>query len=386
MSTLGDINTGALQAKAFNGRWAVQPSDVIPLTAADPDYPVCKAIIDAIKHYVNDGYLSYGPFLGLPSFREAVANHFNTRKQASLRMDHVLAVNSAAQAMMLVARYVLKEGDEAIILDPVDFLFARTLKAIGVEPTLCPVDTETGNIDVEALQRLIGPKTKLISICNPHNPLGRVYTRNELQRIGQIAQAHDLWVMSDEIWSDIVYDQREFTTFSAACPEWAHRSFTVYGFSKTFGLAGLRIGALICNDTAVLEDLAEKEGFYATIEGVSTLSQIAAEAGLRHGMSWFDSFLERMSENRHIAHQRLNESGLFEVNLPSATYVIFPKITIDMKAEDVVEAALNMGKVAVVPGSARWFGPGAAGRIRICYATSPEILNEGLDRLFKSLK
>jgi aspartate/methionine/tyrosine aminotransferase len=97
------------------------------------------------------------------------------------------------------------------------------------------------------LVSLIGPKTKLISICNPHNPVGSIFQKI-LKKISEIAAAHDLWVMSDEIWSDIVYDKKEFNTYSSVSEEAKKKSFTVFGFSKSFGIAGLRIGAVLCND------------------------------------------------------------------------------------------------------------------------------------------
>lgn len=127
---------------------------------------------------------------------------------------------------------------------------------------------------------LISPKTRLISICNPHNPLGKVYSKETLKRISEIASAHHLWVMSDEIWSDIVYDHKNFHTYSSVSEEARTKSFTVYGFSKSFGIAGLRIGAVLCNDQEVLDDFTEKSNFNSTIEGVSTLSQIAGSVAL----------------------------------------------------------------------------------------------------------
>jgi aspartate/methionine/tyrosine aminotransferase len=384
MFTNKDINFEALKRKAYNGRWATLEDGIIPLTAADPDFRMSSEIENGIIEYIKDGYLSYGPFSGIPEFKKSVAEHFNTEKKGNFTPENVLAVNSAAQGMFLIAKYVLNPGDEAIIFDPVDFLFKKTVKAVGGTIKLCSVDSTTGDIDIDMLVSLISPKTKLISICNPHNPVGRVYSKEILRKISEIAAAHDLWVMSDEIWSDIVYDKKEFNTYSSVSEEAKNKSFTVFGFSKSFGIAGLRIGAVLCNDQELLDDFTEKSNFNSTIEGVSTLSQIAASVAIDKAKPWFTDFLTHLQHNRDLAHSMLSNSGILMPNRPEATFVIFPKIQNGMSSDEFAQHVLKQGKVAVVPGSERWFGKGAEGHIRICFSTSQEILTEGLHRIINS--
>ncbi|GEN67039.1 pyridoxal phosphate-dependent aminotransferase [Chryseobacterium rhizosphaerae] len=384
MFTNNDINFEALKRKAYNGRWATLEDGIIPLTAADPDFRTAPEIEQGIIEYIKDGYLSYGPFSGLPEFKKNVAEHFNTEKFGNFTPENVLAVNSAAQGMFLIASYVLKPGEEAIILDPVDFLFKKSVEAVGGKAVLCPVDTVTGAIDFEKMTSLITPKTKLISICNPHNPLGKVYSKETLKKISEIASAHNLWVMSDEIWSDIVYDHKDFHTYSSVSEEAKKKSFTVYGFSKSFGIAGLRIGAVLCNDQDVFEDFVEKSNFNSTIEGVSTLSQIAASVALEKAKPWYREFLTHLQNNRDLAFQILSSSEVLQPHLPEATFVLFPQIKNGMSSDEFAKHVLDQGKVAIVPGSERWFGKGAEGHIRICFSTSQEILEEGLNRIIKS--
>lgn len=384
MFTNNDINFEALKRKAYNGRWATLEDGIIPLTAADPDFRTAPEIEQGIIEYIKDGYLSYGPFSGLPEFKKNVAEHFNTEKFGNFTPENVLAVNSAAQGMFLIASYVLEPGEEAIILDPVDFLFKKSVEAVGGKVVLCPVDTVTGAIDFEKMTSLITPKTKLISICNPHNPLGKVYSKETLKKVSEIASAHNLWVMSDEIWSDIVYDNKDFHTYSSVSEEAKKKSFTVYGFSKSFGIAGLRIGAVLCNDQDVFEDFVEKSNFNSTIEGVSTLSQIAASVALEKAKPWYREFLTHLQNNRDLAFQILSRSEVLQPHLPEATFVLFPKIKNGMSSDEFAKHVLDQGKVAIVPGSERWFGKGAEGHIRICFSTSQEILEEGLNRIIKS--
>jgi aminotransferase/cystathionine beta-lyase len=384
MFTNNDINFEALKRKAYNGRWATLEDGIIPLTAADPDFRTAPEIEQGIIEYLKDGYLSYGPFSGLPEFKKSVADHFNQEKHGSFSPENILAVNSAAQGMSLIASYVLNPGDEAIILDPVDFLFKKSVETAGGKVMLCPIDTATGEIDFEKLVSLISSKTKLISICNPHNPLGKVYSKDILVQLAEIATAHDLWVMSDEIWSDIVYDNKSFYTYSSVSEKARKKSFTVYGFSKSFGIAGLRIGAVLCHDQDILEDFIEKSNFNSTIEGVSTLSQIAGSVALERAKPWYKEFLTHLQSNRDLAFRLLSRSEIVTPNLPEATFVLFPKIKNGMTSDEFAQHVLTHGKVAIVPGSERWFGKGAEGHIRICFSTSQEILEEGINRIITS--
>ncbi|WP_454047772.1 pyridoxal phosphate-dependent aminotransferase [Chryseobacterium sp. Marseille-Q8038] len=384
MFTNNDINFEALKRKAYNGRWATLEDGIIPLTAADPDFRTAPEIEQGIIEYLKDGYLSYGPFSGLPEFKKSVADHFNMEKHGTFAPENILAVNSAAQGMFLIASYVLNPGDEAIILDPVDFLFKKSVETAGGKVMLCPVNTITGDIDFEKLVSLIGPNTKLISICNPHNPLGKVYSKEILIKVAEIASAHDLWVMSDEIWSDIIYDNKSFHTYSSVSEKARKKSFTVYGFSKSFGIAGLRIGAVLCHDQDILEDFTEKSNFNSTIEGVSTLSQIAGSVALEKAKPWYKEFLAHLQSNRNLAFTLLSRSEILTPNLPEATFVLFPKIENGMTSDEFAQHVLKHGKVAIVPGSERWFGKGAEGHIRICFSTSQEILEEGINRIITS--
>lgn len=384
MFTNNDINFEALKRKAYNGRWATLEEGIIPLTAADPDFRIAHEIEQGIIEYIKDGYLSYGPFSGLPEFKKSVSEHFNKEKKGNFSPENILAVNSAAQGMFLIAHYVLNPEDEAIILDPVDFLFKKSVETVGGKVKLCPVDSKTAEIDFEKLISLINPKTKLISICNPHNPLGKVYSKDVLIKISKIASAHNLWVMSDEIWSDIIYDNKEFHTYSSVSEEAKKKSFTVYGFSKTFGIAGLRIGAILCNDQEILEDFTEKSNFNSTIEGVSTLSQVAGSIAIEKAKPWFREFLNHLQSNRDLVYKTLSNSGILTPNLPEATFVLFPKIENGMSSDEFAQHVLREGKVAIVPGSERWFGKGAEGHVRICFSTSKEILEEGLHRIISS--
>lgn len=386
MFTDAEINMKALRQRAFNLRWATLPADVIPLTAADPDFKCAPEIVEAINAYSAERTFAYGPAEGLPQFREVIAATVLERKNISTSPELILPVDSAAQGMFVIAKYCLQPGDEAIIFDPVDFLFRKSVESAGATPVLFPVDVQSGKYDIELLRSLITPKTKMLCICNPHNPIGKVFSKAELEELGQVAIEHDLWIMNDEIWSDIIFPHHQFTSIASLSPEIAERTLTVYGFSKSFGLAGLRVGFIISPSAMVHEGIIETSQVRTTAFGVSTVSQVAAQAAFEKCWYWVDGFLQQLTLNKNYAVDRLNKMPGISCHHPQGCYLVFPDITgTKRSAASLTDILLKEGKVAVVPGAEQWFGPGAEGHIRICIATSHNILKEGLDRVEHTL-
>jgi len=371
-----------LRERAFNLRWATVDPDVIALTAADPDFGVAPEIRAAITDYAASGVFSYGPTDGLPVFREVVSATMRTRRSMRCTPDLILPTNSAASAMFVLARHALSPGDEALIFDPVDFLFGASVEAAGGRCVRCPMDADTGGYDLDALERLVTPRTKMIGVCNPHNPFGRVLTRVEAERIGALAVEHDLVIMADEIWSDIVYPGVEFFSMASLSDAIAAQTVSVYGFSKTFGLAGLRVGFLVAPNATVFEGLMETSTARTTAFGVSTVSQVAAAAAYERCWYWADAFVEHLTGQRDYAVQRLNAMPGVTCRSPQGTYLVFPNVSaVGLPSGELVKRLLRDGRVAVVPGEPRWFGPAAQGHVRICFSTSRAILADGLDRI-----
>ncbi|MEZ4381333.1 MAG: aminotransferase class I/II-fold pyridoxal phosphate-dependent enzyme [Nannocystaceae bacterium] len=378
------VDLDVLRQRAHNYRWAEVEEDVIPLTAADSDFPIAAEIRGAMAAYIDSGYMSYGPNHGLPIFRATVAETLARRRGIPCAPAAVFAANSAASAMFLVAKALLQPGDEVLIADPVDFLFERSVVAAGGIVRRFAVDLERGmTVDVDAVEALIGPRTRMIAICNPHNPLGRVWSREELAALAELALRHDLQILSDEVWSDVVFDA-PMISVAALSPEIAARTHTVYGFSKGYGLAGLRLGVVLCPSPAAAERLAEISHADATAYGVATLSQIAGVAALTRGGAWQRRFVAHLRAQRDLAVERLNAMPGVRCHAPEGTFVVFPEITglgLELDEAALAERIREEARVAVVPGSPAFFGPGAAGHLRLSLATSRGLLTEALDRL-----
>ncbi len=381
------VNLPALKAKAFNYRWAEVPEGVIPLTAADPDFPVAPEIVNAITDYMQDGYFSYTPHTGFPQFKESIARNLNTYKHEGVDPDLVLPIDSAARAMFIIAESVLEKGDEVLVFDPVDFLFRESTLVAGGVPILFPAKVVEDRIDLSRLEDYITPRTRMLCLCNPHNPLGMVYSREDLDFILTLANKYDLWIMNDEIWSDIVYGEKPFVSILSLGKERNRKTLSVFGFSKSYGIASMRVGCLYAQEKGIFQVLVQHSHVLSTAGGITALSQIAGIACMDSCRYWLEGFLQHLTANRDYAVERINAMPNVSCRKPQATYLLFVDITkTGLSSEVVVERLKQEAKIAFVPGTAKFFGPGAEGNIRICFATSRQILSEALDRFESWLK
>jgi aspartate/methionine/tyrosine aminotransferase len=191
-----------------------------------------------------------------------------------------------------------------------------------------------------------------------------------------------LRVLSDEVWSDIVYPPAVFTSWLALEPSLAAIGAVVQGFSKGFALAGLRVGAVAMADPEALAALLAASDQPSTVDGVATLSQVAAAAACSpEGLAWLAAFLDHLRQRRDQTIDALRAIPGLTVSRPDATYVAFVGLPAGGEgAEALVERLRLEHGLALVPGSPRWFGPGGAGHVRLCFATSEGILAEGLRR------
>ena len=381
-----EVNLDILRQRAYNLRWATLPADVIPFTAADPDYPGPVPVAEALARYAADRYWSYAPAEGITSFRESMARFYNEQRSVPARAAHVIATDSAAYGIYVVCKATLQRGDEAIIFDPVDFLFNYSIEQMGATAVRYATPQTTDAMTFAGLEDLITPKTKLICLCNPLNPTGKVFSRQELTILGDIAVKYGLTILSDEIWSDIIFSPYSFTSIAALDEEIRKRTVIVTGFSKTYGLAGLRIGALTSFTDDMHRRLMEASLHNSTIHGANTAGQVAATAALDECSDWVKSVLVHLTEMKDLCVTELNTMKGVSCLAPQGCYVAFANVTATGRSStEIAELLMSKARVAVVPGRAEWFGPGAEGYIRLSFATNGDILQEGLRRIKQTL-
>lgn len=381
------VDLPILRKRAYNLRWATVPEDVIPLTAADPDLPCAPQIADAIARFARQRYFCYGPPEGMMEFRESMAAYFNTRRKVPASPGWIFPVDSAAYGIYLTCQAFLSPNDEAIVFDPVDFLFRYAIEAAAARPVAFAIPPGDEPVDFGRLEKLITRKTRLICLCNPLNPTGKVFTERELMRFGEIACKHDLLILSDEIWSDIVYQPNTHTSIAALNKQVRDRTVTITGFSKSYGLAGLRIGAVMASDRGIFNQLFNASLHKTTVHGVSTLSQVAATTALNECGDWLTDFLRHLEEMRERCVDGLNAIRGVRCLLPEGCYVAFADITgTGLGSAEMQELLFNDARVAVVPGLKEWFGDGADGYIRLSFATSGDILSRALGRIKNTIE
>jgi aspartate/methionine/tyrosine aminotransferase len=232
------------------------------------------------------------------------------------------------------------------------------------------------------MEARLNSRTRMLWLCNPHNPLGVVYSGEWLEKVAHWAIRHRLRIVSDEIWSDIVYAPHRHVSVAAISPEIARNTVTVYGFSKNFALAGMRVGCLICADPEWKKEIVAASDAESTVYGVSVLSQIAVVAALNEGREWLDGFVQHLQAQRDYVLDRLKRWPGVTTQSPQGTYVVFPDVRgLADESEQFCRHLLEHARVALVPGAPRWFGPGAGGHVRICFATSRRILQTAFDRM-----
>jgi aspartate/methionine/tyrosine aminotransferase len=444
--TLVDMKT--LSAVAYNYRWATLPDGVIPLTAASSDFPVCSAITNALKNHVDAGYFCYGPNEGLPQFRSTFATYFSEKLvrglaycnnkleleqqedntttlygASSIDPGQVMATNAAAAAVYAAAAAtILEPGDEALVMSPVDFLLVDSVIALGgvvvrysIKERLQNGDKSRPTFDLAEMESLLTPRTRMLSICNPHNPLGRSFSYIELSALVEFAERHKLFIVSDEVWCDVVHSPRVHLPTMCISQYAAAHTYTIFGFSKSHGLEGLRIGALIAPNEEKLAKVLMLSNTSTTANGASVAAQIAAVAAMTeagsHESGWLASWRLHLHACVLYTVTRLNAMEGVIANVPEATFVVWADVssllypdndgddggthlvnddavaTVDIEPEFVLmQWLIHEHKVAIIPGLDRFFGPGSIGHIRISVATSKPILDTALDRLELGIK
>ena len=376
------VKLDVLKKRAYNYRWAEVEDGMIPLTSADPDYPVAPEIQQAMFDYIQDGYFSYTPKMGYDSFKKGISEALERRKGEKIPFEQILPIDSAARGMYIIAEAFLKPGDEMIVFDPCDYLFREACLHAGGIPIMYPAKLKDGLIDLSSLEDYITPQTKMIGLCNPHNPYGKVYTKEQLEFLMQLCEKYDLYIMNDEIWSDIVYPDATFTSLYALGRERCHRVMSVFGFSKSFGIAGLRAGCIYCTDQQHFQRLVDTSEVMSTAGGIASISQVAGEAAVCQSYYWVDAFITHLHASRDYAVDVINQIPGLKAYRPQATYLLYVDMSAyGMSAEAFTDYLKEKVKLAIIPGGKPFFGEQSEGYVRICFATSRAILEEGLKRL-----
>ena len=355
---------------------AATMADVISLGVGEPDFVTPRHICEAAIASIDAGDTHYTSNYGTVALREAIAHELTQRIGMTYSpTNEVLVTVGVSEALDCALRAVVDDGDEVLCADPGYVAYEAGIILAGGEPIAVPTLAADDFAPIAAnYAARVTPRTKVILLGSPNNPTGAVIARAELEALAALAQKHDLVVISDEIYSRLVYGTEHVSI--ASLPNMRDRTIVLNGFSKAYAMTGWRVGYAAA-PAHILEAMLKIHQY--SIMCAPTDAQAAALAALRHGEPDVQAMVAEYARRRDLIVRGMNAIGL-PTYAPKGAFYVFPSIAeLGMSADAFVEGLLQEEHVAVVPGDA--FGAQGAGRIRCTYCTAYDKIEMALERI-----
>lgn len=370
----------------YSVKWDAEPdADVLPMWVADMDFRAAAPIIEALEKRVAHGIFGY---TRVPeAYYDAVTDWFHRRHHWSVENDWILYTTGVVPALSAVIKGLTVPGDKVLIQTPVYNCFFSTLHNNDCEIVENPLLYRGGRyeIDFKDLERKAAdPGVKLLILCNPHNPGGKVWSREELLRIGDICLQHHLTIIADEIHGELVFPGHTYLPFASLSAELARHTVTCTSCTKAFNVAGLHIANIIASEaelrTKVQRALNENETCEVNPFGVDAMI-----AAYRHGEEWLEQLKGYLWDNLCYLRNRLEaQLPQFPVMEPEGTYLVWVDCSVLRRSsKEIAQLLLEKGKVRINEGS--MYGKDGENFIRINIACPRQTLEEGLERLIRVL-
>jgi aminotransferase len=355
---------------------AARRPDVISLGIGEPDFVTPWRVREAAIYAVERGHTTYTANSGTPTLRSLIAEDFRRRYGVSYDPgSEVVVTSGVSEALDLALRAIVEPGDEVIVFDPCYVSYGPCVAMAGGRPVA--VRTHAANrfvIEPEHAERSITSATKAMLLCSPGNPTGAVQPREVLGELVRIAQAHDLYLISDEIYARLVY-RAAHTCVAALDGAW-DRTVLLNGLSKSMAMTGWRVG-FACAPRPVAEAMLKIHQYTALC--APHVSQMAAIEAIRHGDGETDRMVAAYDIRRRYLASALSDVGL-DCPEPDGAFYAFPSIAATgMSSEEFAGRLLDEAGVAVVPGSV--FGPSGEGHVRCSYAAPFPVLEQAVERI-----
>jgi aspartate/methionine/tyrosine aminotransferase len=353
---------------------------IVHLEIGEPDFPTAPHVVEAAAKALRDGHTHYCPAPGLPELREACADYLSRHRRLPIAPDRVLVAPGAKPFLFFGVLATCNSGDEVIYPNPGFPIYESVIRWAGATPVPLPIIEGRGfAFSADDLASLLSPRTKLVILNSPANPTGGIVDRALNAEIAQLLAAHDCWILSDEVYSELLYDAGHDTI--ATHEGLLDRTILVDGFSKTFAMTGWRLGY-----AALPPPLVEPvtrlmiNSFSCTAPAVQ-LAGVAALTGPRDGV---EAMLAEFRRRRDVIVPGLNALPGVSCVEPRGAFYAFPNVTrTGLAARELAETLLVDAGVAVLSGTA--FGEYGEGYLRLSYATSLEQIEEALFALSQTL-
>ena len=362
-----------------------QGVNVMSFAAGEPDFNTPKNIIEAAIKAMDDGYTKYTKTSGIVELRKAICKKLHQENNLNYSEEQIVVSTGAKQCLANTFLAILNKGDEVILQNPCWVSYTELIKLADGVPVIVNCDENDGyKLSAKNIEKAVTSKTKAILLNSPHNPTGIVYNKNELEEIAQIAKKYNLIIISDEIYEKLIYDGEEHVSIASLSEDSYERTIVVNGLSKTYAMTGWRVGYTA--SSAKLAKIMSSVQSHMT-SNVCSISQYAALEALTGPQDSINMMKNAFEERRNFMMKKLEEIDEVSFIKPQGAFYIMVNITYfigksinGVKINNSIEFAkmlLEEEKVAVIPGAAF----GLENFIRLSYATSMEVIEEGLDRI-----
>lgn len=364
--------------------------DIIDLSVGEPDFPTPKNIKDAAIRAVENNFTKYTVNAGTIELRNAIARKLKDDNGLNYSPNEIIVSAGAKQCVYNAVQAIVYSDDEVIIPAPYYVSYPPIVSMAHGQPIFINTTEETGfKITPKQLKDVITSKTKLLIICNPCNPTGVAYTKNELEELKEILEEGKFYILTDEIYEKIIYDDYKFTSIASLSDKIKNKTIVVNGHSKAYSMTGWRIG-YAAGPENIIKAMAKVQSHCTA--NASSISQAAAVEALNGPQDSVEFMRKEFEFRRNFFHSELYSIKGITCEKPQGAFYLFPNISFYFgkssgtnKIENSFDLAmylLNEAKVAVVPGSSF----GAEGYIRLSYSTSMENLKEGIIRIKAALQ
>lgn len=355
----------------------------------DTDDFIKERAIEAIKNGVA---AKYSLSSGLPELREAIEESLAREGMYYDFEKEIIVTAGAIEAITATLIAILNQGDEVLIPSPTYTSYQEAIKVAGGKPVFIDLDEENGwSFSLEEFEHKISSATRAIFFCNPNNPTGTIYTKSQLLSLAKLAKKHNLFIISDEVYKDFIYNDENFFSL-AEIPELRKRVIRIFSFSKSHSMTGWRVGFLH-SDASVVKEILKIHDSLVTCAPV--ISQYAAIGALDAPEEVVKKYKQEYLKRRQLICERLdNLKEIFSYQKPNSSYFVFPRLHQDLNGQtnhhqniDSWKFAIKLlekTKVTVVPGLA--FGPNGEGHVRMSFGRTEDDINEAFDRMEKYFK
>ena len=353
--------------------------NVISFALGEPDFDTPEHIKNAAIDALREGYTKYTSNYGILELRQSIARKL--KKENSIDADprsEILVSVGAQEALYVAFQALLNPGDEVVVSDPCYHSYPRMIKLAGGNPVYARLNDDF-SYDAAEIEKSITPKTKILLLNSPQNPTGAVASRREMEGLAALAESHDLFVVTDEIYEKLVYDAAHISI--ASLPGMLDRTLTVNGFSKAYAMTGWRLGYCVARKR-VLEKMVRVHAYSVT--SANSIAQKAGVAALEGPQETVVRMVSEFRRRREYLAERLSETKGVKCPVPQGAFYVFPDFSSFHKSSwELAEYLLKEGGIITVPGIE--FGPSCDSHLRLSFATSMENIEEGFDRLERAL-